>query len=90
MLLTFSLDAHSRLCVWSLPALLDRVSSQQRVNNRVNGLLKVLNEDRVPGHYSLFYYIYVPENKMEKEQLPCSIKGTLESSGRKMKIQEDN
>lgn len=42
-----------------LPALLDGVSSQQRVNNRVNGLFKVLYEDSVPCHYSLFYHIYI-------------------------------
>ncbi len=42
-----------------LPALLDGVSSQQRVNNRVDGLLEVLYEDSVPCHYSLFYHIYI-------------------------------
>lgn len=42
-----------------LPALLDCVSSQQRVNNRINGLLEVLNKDSVPRHYSLFYHIYI-------------------------------
>lgn len=42
-----------------LPALLESISSQQRVNNRVNGLLEVLNEDSVPCHYSLFYHIYI-------------------------------
>lgn len=44
-----------------LPALLDGVPSQQRVNNRVNGLLEVLYEDSVPCHYSLFYHIYIAE-----------------------------
>lgn len=43
-----------------LPALLDGVSSQQGVNNGVNGLLKVLYEDSVPCHHSLFYHIYIP------------------------------
>ena len=43
-----------------LPALLDGVSSKQRVKNGVNGLLKVLYEDSVACHHSLFYHIYIP------------------------------
>lgn len=42
-----------------LPALLDGVSSQKRVNDRVNGLFEVHYEDSVPCHYSLFYHIYI-------------------------------
>lgn len=48
----------SHVCV-SIPSLLDGVPSQQRVNNRVNGLLEVLYEHSVPCHDSLLYHIYI-------------------------------
>lgn len=47
------------MSLFVLPALLDGVSSQQRVDNWVNGLLEVLYEDSVPCHYSLFDHIYI-------------------------------
>lgn len=47
-----------------LPALLDGVSSQQRVNNGVDGLLEVFYEDCVPCYNSLFYHIYITGAKM--------------------------
>lgn len=47
------------MSLFLLPALLDGVSSQQRVDNWVNGLLEVLYEDSVPCHYSLFDHIYI-------------------------------
>lgn len=42
-----------------LPALLDCVPPKQRVDNRVDGLFKVLNKDSVSCHYSLFDHIHV-------------------------------
>lgn len=54
-----------------LPALLDGVSSQQRVNNGVNGLLKVLYEDSVPCHYSLLYHIYITGTTINNEKVCC-------------------
>lgn len=44
---------------WVLPALLDGVSPQQRVDDGVDGLLQVLYQDGVSSHHSLFYHIYV-------------------------------
>ena len=43
----------------TLPSLLDGVSSQEGVYDRVNGLLQVLNEDRLPGDHRLLYHIHV-------------------------------
>lgn len=45
--------------VVALPALLDGVSAQQRVNNGVDSLLQVLYEDGVPCHHGLLYHIYI-------------------------------
>lgn len=59
VLFSCTLSTNAHVCVCVLPALLDCVPSQQRVENRVNGLLKVLNEDGVTRHYSLFYHIYI-------------------------------
>lgn len=55
----FFVCTHAHTSVSLLPALLDCVSSQQRVNNRVNGLLEVLNKDSVSCNYRLFYHIYI-------------------------------
>lgn len=52
----------------ALPALLDRVSSQQRVENRVDSLLKVLYEDSVSSHHCLLYHIYVAETTDQNEK----------------------
>ena len=43
----------------TLPSLLDGVSSQEGVYDRVNGLLQVFNEDRLPGDHRLLYHIHV-------------------------------
>lgn len=52
-----------------LPSLLDGVSSQQRVNNRVNCLLEVFYEDSVPCHYTLFYHIYITGTTINNGQV---------------------
>lgn len=54
------------LCVSVLPALLDCVSPQQRVNNRVNRFLKVLNEHSVACHDSLFNNIHITGTKVNR------------------------
>lgn len=51
-----------------LPALLDRVSSQQRVENRVDGLLEILYEDSVSGHHCLLYHIHIAETTDHNEK----------------------
>lgn len=54
-----------------LPALLDGVSSQQRIDNGVNGLLEVLYEDSVSCHDGLFYHIYITATTQHNNEQAC-------------------